>query len=143
MLHSEKNSAVFGKSDRIPGSRMSLYSYPWRYRYCVFVLLKITTCLHVWWIVAQDRQIYPGTLTGQGKKKYTGAFLMASADDGENWQRLIEEPFPQSGFGGYWSDSRRLSANGWLYFATETGRAYRVRRNPITDAGEIRESIRG
>ena len=98
---------------------------------------------HVWWIVAQGRQIYAGTLTGQGKKKYTGAFLIASADDGENWQRLIEEPFPQSGFGGYWSDSRRLSANGWLYFATETGRAYRVRRNPITDAGEIRESIRG
>ena len=142
MLHSEKNSAVFGKSDRIPGSRMSLYSYPWRYRYCVFVLLKITTCLHVWWIVAQDRQIYPGTLTGQGKKKYTGAFLMAWADDGENWQRLLEDSDGKSRFDAFNGESRRLSADGRLYCATETGRAYRVRRNPITDAGTIREPIR-
>jgi photosystem II stability/assembly factor-like uncharacterized protein len=85
---------------------------------------------HVWWIVAQGRQIYAGTLTGQGKKKYTGAFLLASADDGENWQRLLEDSDGKSRFDAFNGESRRLSADGWLYFATMSGKSYRIRRSP-------------
>jgi len=83
---------------------------------------------HVWWIVARGRQIYAGTLTGQGKKKYTGAFLVASPDEGETWQRLLEDGDGQSRLDALNGESRRLSADGWLYFATMTGKNYRVRR---------------
>ena len=84
---------------------------------------------HVWWIVVQGRQIYAGTLTGQGKKKYTGAFLMASADEGETWQRLLEESDGKSPLDVFCGESRHLSADGWLYCATSGGKTYRIRRN--------------
>lgn len=86
---------------------------------------------HVWWLVAQNRQIYAGTLTGQGKRKYTGAFLIASSDDGESWEKLLAEPLGDSQISAFSAESRRLTAEGWLYFATETGKAFRVRRNPV------------
>ena len=85
---------------------------------------------HVWWMVAQDRQIYAGTLTGQGKKKYTGAFLVASADEGETWQRLLEDHDAKSHLDAFNGESRRLSADGWLYCATVSGKTYRIRRIP-------------
>ena len=83
---------------------------------------------HVWWIVAQGRQIYAGTLTGQGKKKFTGAFLIASADDGESWQRVWEDSDGKSRLDAFNGESRRLSAGGWLYGATMSGKTYRIRR---------------
>jgi photosystem II stability/assembly factor-like uncharacterized protein len=82
---------------------------------------------HVWWIVAQDRQIYAGTFTGEGRRKDTGAFLVASSDDGETWQRLLEDTDGESRFDALNGESRRLSAGGWLYFATTSGKNYRVR----------------
>lgn len=97
---------------------------------------------HVWWIVAQGRQIYAGTLTGQGAKKYTGAFLLASSDEGENWQKLLESLPGNSRITAFWAESRRLSADGWIYFATENDIAFRVHRNLISDNGEIRDSLR-
>jgi hypothetical protein len=85
---------------------------------------------NVWWIVAQDRQIYAGTLTGQGQKKYTGGFLIASPDEGESWQRLLEDTDGKSRLDAFNGESRRPSSNGWLYFATMSGKHYRVRRTP-------------
>jgi hypothetical protein len=82
---------------------------------------------HIWWIVAHGRQIYAGTLTGQGDRKYTGAFLIASADDGDSWQRLLEEPQGSAPVSFFASESRRLSADGWLYVATETEKTFRIR----------------
>jgi hypothetical protein len=85
---------------------------------------------HVWWIVAHGPQIYAGTLTGERGDKYTGAFLMASSDDGEHWQRLLEDTDGKSAIDAFHGDSRRLSADGWVYVATSSGRSYRVRRTP-------------
>jgi hypothetical protein len=84
---------------------------------------------NVWWIVAQNSQIYAGTLTGQGQHKYTGAFLIASPDDGGTWQRLLEDTGGKSRLDALNGESRRLSADGWLYFATMSGKNYRVRRS--------------
>lgn len=86
---------------------------------------------HVWWIVAERRQIYVGTFTSKGKREYSGAFLIASDDEGETWQRLlVEPPYENALFSGFVNDSRRLSAEGWLYCATSSGRAFRIRRTP-------------
>lgn len=85
---------------------------------------------HVWWIVADRRQIYAGTFTSKGKREYSGAFLIASDDEGETWQRLLVEPYGDARFSGFVVDSRRLSADGWLYCATASGRAFRIRRTP-------------
>jgi hypothetical protein len=85
---------------------------------------------HVWWIVADRRQIYAGTFTSKGKREYSGAFLIASDDEGETWQRLLVEPHENMPFSGFVVDSRRLSAHGWLYCATSSGRAFRIRRTP-------------
>jgi photosystem II stability/assembly factor-like uncharacterized protein len=85
---------------------------------------------HVWWIVADHRQIYAGTFTDQGKRKYPEAFLLASDDEGETWQRLLVEPCGAALISAFVGESRRLSADGWLYCATTGGRAFRIRRTP-------------
>jgi photosystem II stability/assembly factor-like uncharacterized protein len=87
---------------------------------------------HVWWIVAKKQQIYAGTFrdTGQGDEKYAGAFLLASADEGQTWQKLLEDSDGSRPFSAFDAESRQLSADGWLYCATVSGKAYRVRRTP-------------
>lgn len=85
---------------------------------------------HVWWVVAENRQIYAGTLTGGGKRKYTGAFLLVSADEGETWQKLLEDKDGGAALSVFNAESRRLSADGWLYCVTDSGTAYRIRRTP-------------
>jgi len=85
---------------------------------------------HVWWLVAENRQIYAGTLTGEGKKKYTGAFLLASADEGKTWQKLLEDTDGGVALSVFNAESRRLSTDGWLYCVTDSGKAYRIRHMP-------------
>jgi len=84
---------------------------------------------HVSWVVAQSRQIYAGTLTGE-RKKTGGAYLVASADEGATWQKLLEDADGGAPLGAFYAESRRLSAGGWLYCATLSGRTYRIRRAP-------------
>lgn len=84
---------------------------------------------HIWWVVADNRQIYAGTLTG-ARKKYTGAYLLASTDEGATWQKLLEDSDGGAAHGAFHSESRQLSADGWLYCATSSGEAYRIRRVP-------------
>jgi hypothetical protein len=86
---------------------------------------------HVWWVVAQDRQIYAGTLTGE-RRKYTGAYLLVSANEGATWQKLLEDSDGGAALGAFQAESRELSAEGWLYCATMSGKSYRIRRVPQT-----------
>jgi hypothetical protein len=90
---------------------------------------------HVWWIVADRRQVYAGTFTCKGKREYSCAFLIASDDEGETWQRLLEESYDENArVSAFVAESRRLSAEGWLYCATASGRASRIRRTPKVGA---------
>jgi photosystem II stability/assembly factor-like uncharacterized protein len=84
---------------------------------------------HVWWVIAEGRQIYAGTLTGE-RKKHTGAYLLASADEGETWQKLLEDSDSGAAIGAFRAESRQLSAGGWLYCSTMSGKSYRIRRIP-------------
>ena len=85
---------------------------------------------HVWWLVAQGRQIYAGTFTGE-RKKYNGAYLLASSDEGATWQKLLEDS-DGARLSAFQAESRQLSAGGWLYCATMSGKTYRMRRTPKT-----------
>jgi photosystem II stability/assembly factor-like uncharacterized protein len=82
---------------------------------------------HVWWIVGRGRQIYAGTLTGE-RNKYSGAYLLASGDEGATWQKLLEDNDGGAPLSAFQAESRELSAMGWLYCATLSGKSYRVRR---------------
>jgi photosystem II stability/assembly factor-like uncharacterized protein len=84
---------------------------------------------HVWWVIAEGRQLYAGTLTGE-RIKNTGAYLLASADEGNTWQKLLEDSDGGAPRGAFLAESRQLSAAGWLYCSTISGKSYRVRRMP-------------
>lgn len=84
---------------------------------------------HVWWVIADGRQLYAGTLTGE-RKKHTGAYLLASADEGETWQKLLEDFDGGAAKGAFLAESRHLSSGGWLYCSTMSGKSYRIRRIP-------------
>ena len=84
---------------------------------------------HVWWVVAEKQQIYAGTYT-EHPRGYSGAFLMASADEGKTWQKLMEVPKNKDGIASFNAESRVLSAEGWLYFTTSSRKSFRVRRAP-------------
>ena len=84
---------------------------------------------HVWWVVAENQQIYAGTYTDH-PRGYSGAFLVASADEGKTWQKLMEAPKGENGMGSFNSESRVLSADGWLYFTASNRKSFRVRRVP-------------
>lgn len=85
----------------------------------------------VWFGVAEDEQVFLGTVASQ-KLGGERAALWASHDQGASWQKLSETarsngPYSQ----GFFGESRRLSAGGWLYCTggDENGpRSYRVRR---------------
>ena len=86
---------------------------------------------HIWWLIAAGRQIYAGTFTGE-RKKYNGAYLLASSDEGTTWQKLLEDADDGAPLSAFQAESRQLSAAGWLYCATMSGKSYRIRRTPVT-----------
>ena len=85
----------------------------------------------VWFGVADDEQIYVGTVVSRdiGGER---AALLASHDQGHTWQKLSETAWSTGTYSqGFFAESRRLSAGGWLYCTggDEQGpRSYRVRR---------------
>ena len=85
----------------------------------------------VWFGVAGDEQLYVGTVVSQ---RFGGerAALLASADQGETWQKLSQTALSTGVYSqGFFAESRQLSAGGWLYCTggDEHGpRSYRVRR---------------
>jgi len=84
---------------------------------------------YMWWVVAEDEQVYVGTMASQAGDR---ACLLASAAEGTTWQKLIETSPADAGYSqGFVAESRNLSAAGWLYCAAE-GVTYRMRRGPVS-----------
>jgi len=85
----------------------------------------------IWFAVAREQQIYVGTVTS-GRFGLERAALLASADQGNTWQKLLVTapstgPYTQ----GFFAESRQLSAGGWLYCTggdASGPKSYRVRR---------------
>jgi hypothetical protein len=86
----------------------------------------------VWFGVADDTQVYVGTMTSRraGGERAT---LLASDDQGQTWQKLLESS-PSAGpySRGFLAESRQLSAGGWLYctLKDDPPRSFRVRHVP-------------
>ena len=79
---------------------------------------------NIWFVVARGRQVFAGSWTDRG-----AAALLASHDEGDHWQKIMEFPVPEGRGGGFCNDSRNLSAGGWLYVSfSGNRRSYRVRR---------------
>jgi hypothetical protein len=83
----------------------------------------------VWFVAAQGAQVFAGTYIEDTSNRRP-VYLLASSDEGRSWQKLLEYGQSQPGPKGYATDSRQLSAGGWLYFTAVTGQGYRVRRSP-------------
>lgn len=82
----------------------------------------------VWFIVADGDQVYAGTVPP--KTARTPAALLASSDQGETWQKILEVSVDDPAYlVGVRGDSRFLSSDGWLYFVAGSA-TYRVRRSP-------------
>ena len=82
---------------------------------------------YMWFVVAEGKQVYVGTMASQAGDRGS---LLASADEGTTWQKLLETSPADASYGqGFVGESRNLSAAGWLYCAAE-GVSYRVRRSP-------------
>lgn len=83
---------------------------------------------YMWFIVTQADQVYVGTMASS-RSHGEGAALLASADQGQTWQKLIATPPSQHSYDqGLSGESRNLSANGWLY-CSDSQQSYRVRRS--------------
>jgi hypothetical protein len=82
---------------------------------------------NVWFVVASGAQFYAGTYV-KDLGRVRQAHLLGSNDGGRVWRRIISASHPAPGIQAFSSDSRRLSADGWLYFVAPDGRCYRVRR---------------
>jgi len=67
---------------------------------------------------------YPGHVICEGTHKFGAAYLLASSDEGKTWQRLLAEPQCSTPLSFFAPESRRLSANGWVYFATESDNGF-------------------
>jgi hypothetical protein len=94
---------------------------------------------YMWFAVGAGDEIYVGTAPSNPRGGERAA-LLASADQGETWQKLLEgrpsrRPYDRL-FGG---DSRVLSAGGWLYCSAD-GIGYRVRREATDRTSEGRAS---
>lgn len=84
----------------------------------------------MWFAVADMQQIYIGTMTSK-KQGGERAALLASNDQGNTWQRLMETDVSVGPYDkGFIAESRELSAGGWLYCSSAGGLSYRIRRNP-------------
>ena len=87
---------------------------------------------NVWFAVAAGEQIYAGTVTAL---EFGGdrAVLVASADQGQTWQKLSETALSTGPYSqGFFAESRELSAGGWLYCTggdQHGPRSYRIRRS--------------
>lgn len=81
----------------------------------------------VWWIIAKSKQIYAGTFVDDAKSR-SGAFLLASNNEGQTWQKLMEVGKPGAGAKAFFGESRNISSSGWIYFITSTGKSYRVKK---------------
>ena len=81
----------------------------------------------VWWIVARNTQIYAGTYV-ENPKSLSGAFLIASSDEGLTWHKLLEVGKAGSTRKALIGESRNLSSDGWVYFTTSEGQSYRARK---------------
>ena len=83
----------------------------------------------IWFVVAEERQVFAGTFVERSGSREP-AVLLASPDEGDTWQKVLEFRDGELGCKGLSGESRRLSRGGWLYFSTDTGASYRVRRRP-------------
>jgi len=83
----------------------------------------------IWFGVASGQQIYVGTMASR-RPGGERAALLASADQGQTWQKLLETS-PSAGpyDRGFYAESRELSAGGWLYCTAGDNppRSFRVR----------------
>lgn len=83
---------------------------------------------YMWFTVAQGDLIYIGTMASNHSRGKRAA-LLASSDQGQSWQKLIETPPSTQPYDqGLYGDSRHLSTNGWLY-CTDPQQSYRIRWN--------------
>ena len=84
----------------------------------------------MWFAVAADEQVYVGTATSRHEGGERAA-LLASDDQGQTWQKLLETDVSDGPYGRFLTaDSRYLSAGGWLYCMAD-GQPCRVRRDPL------------
>jgi photosystem II stability/assembly factor-like uncharacterized protein len=83
----------------------------------------------IWFVVAEGSQAYAGTRC-LPEARESSAFLLASSDGGRTWRKLLRHSAPAGDEACMASESRRLSTEGWLFFTTTDGKAYRVRRTP-------------
>jgi len=87
----------------------------------------------MWFAVADGPQVYIGTVTSS---RFGGerAALLASSDQGNTWQKVLETALSHGPYAqGWYAESREASAGGWLYCTggDESGpKSYRVRRLP-------------
>jgi hypothetical protein len=85
---------------------------------------------YLWFTVAAGEQVYVGTVTAR-KTGGEHAALLASADQGANWLKLLEADESTGPYSrGFSAESRELSAGGWLYCtggAEGASKFYRVR----------------
>lgn len=82
---------------------------------------------HIWWIMGRDQQLYAGTFLKHPKGK-SGAFLIASDNEGQTWQKVMELGSAGPELKCFRSESRNLSSGGWAYFSTSEGQSYRIRK---------------
>jgi photosystem II stability/assembly factor-like uncharacterized protein len=82
----------------------------------------------VWFVTGRDEQIYAGTFV-EDRWNRSAVYFLASSDEGRSWQKLLQSG-AQPGPKGFITDSRHLSAGGWLYFTDGNGQGYRVRKLP-------------
>jgi photosystem II stability/assembly factor-like uncharacterized protein len=83
----------------------------------------------IWFVSAQGTQVFAGTYIEDTSNR-GAVYLLASNDEGRTWQKLLEYGGSHPGPKGFATDSRQLSAGGWLYFTAVNGQGYRVRRSP-------------
>ena len=81
----------------------------------------------IWWMVARNQQIYAGTFLEHPKSR-SGAFLIASDDEGLHWQKLMELGQAGPELKSFHGESRALSSGGWMYVSSSEGRSYRFRK---------------
>ena len=80
---------------------------------------------YIWWIITDGEQLFLGTAASVSEKR---SVVLASQDQGESWQKLIEsEPSRRPYDRGFQSESRNASVNGWVYCSNGEN-AYRFRR---------------
>lgn len=90
----------------------------------------------MWFVIAQKEQIYIGTIVSDSHGSQR-AVLLASDNQGDSWQKLLETDLSESDCDkGFLAESRVLSQAGWFYFSeakwlecTSDGPAYRIKRN--------------